>query len=160
MNICKAEPDVQKFSIARLTTIAIMDGLVESLVYKYLSEMRLSSPRGGPGFRSLPSGSCTSRRKVRRLEKKARDEAEGVLCDIQALVGITDVLSTTLIDCLQKFLMLHIGSAPGMSCMDRGPLLMGISCHPRTYVVAAKADTEAPRLKVAFVLVFVLGILS
>jgi hypothetical protein len=82
----QAEPDVQIFSIARLTTIAIMDGLVESLVYKYLSEMRT-----GSGFRSLPSGSCTSRRKVRRLEKKARDEADGVLCDIQALVGITDV---------------------------------------------------------------------
>ncbi len=99
----QAEPDVQIFSIAHLTTIAIMDGLVESLVYKYLSEMRLSSPRTGPGFRSLPSGSCTSRRKVRRLEKKARDEADGVLCDIQALVGITDVVSTTLIDCLQNF---------------------------------------------------------
>jgi len=105
MNICKAEPDVQIFSIARLTTIAIMDGLVESLVYKYLSEMRLSSPRAGLGFRSRPSGSCISRRKVRRLEKKARDEAEGVLCDIQALVSITDVVSTTLIDCLQIFLM-------------------------------------------------------
>lgn len=113
------------FSIAHLTTIAIMDGLVDSLVYRYLSDVRSLS---GPGFCALQSGSCTSRKMAlrTRLEKRARDEAEGVLNDIQALIGITDVRSPALVSFEFFSCCICIGTAKGMPCMDRALLIVSL----------------------------------
>jgi len=75
-----------------------MDGVVESLVYKYRIEEALSSPstspsgQDGQSFQRHTLGrSNRSKNHRKALETEAKQEAEGVFADIQALVGITDV---------------------------------------------------------------------
>lgn len=94
-----AEPDAMRFPISLLTTVAIMDGVVESLVHKHHLEDILKSTTFSParsGFspcqRRPVARSDIGKNKHRKLlEAIAREEAEGVLSDIQALVGLTDV---------------------------------------------------------------------
>lgn len=73
------EPDVKTFSVSLLTTVAIMDGVIKSLVKGQMSEDDKHPP--------LVIGDET------------KDETEGVLCDIQALVGLTDVAICSLAVC-------------------------------------------------------------
>jgi hypothetical protein len=119
------EPDVQRFSISTLTAVALMDGIVESLVQRYLYQATLkikaavsifnyssstsliareNRRRRRKGFsgdfldlRHDPELAASSNRKIglnrnrKKYLKKAEQASEGVRCDIQALVGITDV---------------------------------------------------------------------
>lgn len=112
------EPDVQRFSISTLTAVALMDGIVESLIQRYLYEATLKIKAAASIFSySCPTSSIArqNRRRRRRgssvdsrygLEiaalsnmkknrkkylRKAQQASEGVRCDIQALIGITDV---------------------------------------------------------------------
>ena len=111
------EPDVQRFSISTLTAVALMDGIVESLVqrYLYLATLKIKATasifdyssstsliarenrrrrRKGSHDIELPVSSnmmLSSNRHGKKYLKKAERDSEGVRCDIQALVGITDV---------------------------------------------------------------------
>ncbi|KAF9527481.1 hypothetical protein CPB83DRAFT_398001 [Crepidotus variabilis] len=88
------EPDVQRFSIPLLTTVAILDGIIESLVHRYRVEDIRSpsfSPSGSETEGSQRHLGRRSRRSREMLEQRAKEEAEGALLDVQALVGITDV---------------------------------------------------------------------
>ena len=67
------EPDVQRYPISVLTTTALMKGIVRTLIQEYRRQ-----------------GSSGGSAKMALLDR-ARDEAEGVFCDIQALIGVTDV---------------------------------------------------------------------
>lgn len=83
-----SEPDIQRFLVSVLTVVALMDGIVESLVDN------LCHKRG-----TLQSCSASTMAEYyiknqllrKKLTMEAKDEAEGVFCDIQALTGITDV---------------------------------------------------------------------
>jgi len=76
-----------------------MDGVVESLVHKYRVEEALSSPSTSPSGQdgqsfqrhTLGRSNRGKRNHRKALETEAKEEAEGVFADIQALVGITDV---------------------------------------------------------------------
>ncbi|PPQ72273.1 hypothetical protein CVT26_006494 [Gymnopilus dilepis] len=70
---CLTEPDVQRYPISVLTTTALMKGIVRTLIQEYRRQ-----------------GSCNGSAKMALLDR-ARDEAEGVFCDIQALIGVSDV---------------------------------------------------------------------
>jgi hypothetical protein len=113
------EPDVQRFSISTLTAVALMDGIVESLVQRYLYQANLKIKTAASIFNYSSSTSLIARENRRRRRKgssgdslddpelvnrkigsnrnrkkylkKAERASEGVRCDIQALVGITDV---------------------------------------------------------------------
>ena len=108
------EPDVQRFSISTLTAVALMDGIVESLVqrYLYLATLKIkaaasifdySSSTARENRRRRRKGSheielavssnlkIGSKRNGKKYLKKAERDSEGVRCDIQAMVGITDV---------------------------------------------------------------------
>ena len=115
------EPDVQRFSISTLTAVALMDGIVESLAQRYLYEATLKIKAAASSFSYSSSTSSIARENRRRRRRgsngdslhlihdlelaalsnmkrnrkkylrKAEGVSEGVLCDIQALVGITDV---------------------------------------------------------------------
>ena len=112
------EPDVQRFSISTLTAVALMDGIVESLVQRYLYLETLKIKAAASIFNYSSSTSLIARENRRRRRKgssgdsldlkhnlelaassrnrkkhmkKAERASEGVRCDIQALVGITDV---------------------------------------------------------------------
>ena len=119
------EPDVQRFSISTLTAVALMDGIVESLVQRYLYLATLKIKAAASIFNYSSSTSLIARENRRRRRKgssgdflelrhdiqlsassnkkmglnrngktylkKAERASEGVRCDIQALVGITDV---------------------------------------------------------------------
>ena len=109
---------MQRFSISTLTAVALMDGIVESLVqrYLYLATLKIktaasifnyssSTPliagenrrrrRKGPSGDSHDLGHdlelAASSKNRKKYMKKAERASEGVRCDIQALVGITDV---------------------------------------------------------------------
>lgn len=119
------EPDVQRFSISALTAVALMDGIVESLVQRYLYQATLKIKAAASIFNYSSSTSLIARENRRRRRKgssgdsldlrhdselaassnrriglnrnrkkylkKAERASEGVICDIQALVGITNV---------------------------------------------------------------------
>ena len=119
------EPDVQRFSISTLTAVALMDGIVESLIQRYLHLATLKIKATTSIFNYSSSTSLIARENRRRRRKgssgnsldlrhdievaassntkmgsnrngkkylkKAKRASEGVRCDIQALVGITDV---------------------------------------------------------------------
>ena len=119
------EPDVQRFSISTLTAVALMDGIIESLVQRYLYQANLRIKAAASIFDYSSSTSLIARENRRRRRKgssgdsldlrhdlelaassnmkmglnrnrkkylkKAERASEGVRCDIQALVGITDV---------------------------------------------------------------------
>ncbi|RDB22046.1 hypothetical protein Hypma_010800 [Hypsizygus marmoreus] len=86
------EPDVLRFSISILTTAALAEALIGMLVrkYEYESEVgwvercRVRSRRLGLG----KEGDRTRWRE--RLERRAEREIEGVLSDVQVLLGISD----------------------------------------------------------------------
>jgi hypothetical protein len=89
------EPDVQRFLVSMLTVVALMDGIIESLTDHYCrAAARELKPR---------SNVEDHYRDIRLARKKscarAKDDAEGVFCDIQALTGITDVYSFSLDIC-------------------------------------------------------------
>ena len=85
------------FSVSLLTTVAIMDGVFQSLVHRYRNESTTDSlcQRSrilGPissGHLSRPIGSKLSCPDV--SQEQAKKEAEHVLRQIQALVGVSDV---------------------------------------------------------------------
>lgn len=116
------EPDVQRFSISTLTAVALMDGIVESLVQRYLQQATMRIKAAASIFNYSSSTSLIARENRRRRRKgssgdtldlrhdlelaasnvglnrnrkkylkKAERASEGVRCDIQTLVGITDV---------------------------------------------------------------------
>ena len=116
---------MQRFSISTLTAVALMDGIVESLVQRYLYQATLRIKAAASIFDYSSSTSLIARENRRRRRKgssgdsldlrhdlelaassnmkmglnrnrkkylkKAERASEGVRCDIQALVGITDV---------------------------------------------------------------------
>jgi hypothetical protein len=108
---------VQRFSISTLTAVALMDGIVESLVQRYLHLATLKIKAAASVFNYSSSTSLIARENRRRRRKgshdielaapsnmkmgskrngkkylkKAERDSDGIRCDIQALVGITDV---------------------------------------------------------------------
>ena len=83
-----SEPDIQRFLVSILTVVALMDGIVESLVEN------LCHKRGAQKNRSASTMAehyIKNQLLRKKLTMEAKDEAEGVFCDIQALTGITDV---------------------------------------------------------------------
>jgi len=76
------EPDVKAFSVSLLTTVAIMDGIMKALVHKGQAR----SQRSETGKHLLVGKAC-----LMILGDEQNDKAEGVLFDIQALVGLSDV---------------------------------------------------------------------
>ncbi|KAF8968464.1 hypothetical protein BDZ97DRAFT_351854 [Flammula alnicola] len=81
------EPDVQRFLVSMLTVVALMDGVIESLVDEYCRDEVLKTRSISPAAERYLN--------LQTLRKKfnirAREESEGVFCDIQALTGVTDV---------------------------------------------------------------------
>lgn len=71
-----------------LTVVALMDGIVGSLVDNLCREQELKQRRVASTVAERYVKSQLLRRK---LAIEAKDEAEGVFCDIQALTGVTDV---------------------------------------------------------------------
>ena len=107
--------------------VALMDGVVESLVQRYLYEATYSSTssiaresrrrrRRGSGLGLLASGnvimmSSDLNQNGRKYLKKAEQASEGVRCDIQVLVGITDVSLPLCFLCLSLSRDIFEGSA-------------------------------------------------
>ncbi|KAJ3507532.1 hypothetical protein NLJ89_g6247 [Agrocybe chaxingu] len=96
------EPDVLKYPISLLTVLAVMNGITEGLARKYRFEEVTEGQEEDEDEESSPTATtAASPEQVRRPDspttwiERAKDEAEGVLCDIQALVGITDVRDLT-----------------------------------------------------------------
>ncbi|PPQ69942.1 hypothetical protein CVT24_003692 [Panaeolus cyanescens] len=84
---CLREPDVLGFSMSLLTTVALMDSVLDSFTEQNL---RQSGPVcGGSGKLAKNPGDPHGRET--NLENDD-DEALGVLCDIQSLLGFTDRL--------------------------------------------------------------------
>ncbi|KAJ7932675.1 hypothetical protein B0H13DRAFT_2307352 [Mycena leptocephala] len=82
-----AAPDVLKFPISLLTVAALAEALVAALVSKYEYDATVSNrvTRRRPNkYHSDSNKLCE------RLEIKAEKEMEGVVQDIQAIVGISD----------------------------------------------------------------------
>jgi hypothetical protein len=84
------EVDVQVFSVSLLTTVAIMEGVIQSLVQRcrpdYLSQ------RSGTLGPMTPSGTICSKTTCFDIsQEQARKEAEHVLCEMQILLGVSDV---------------------------------------------------------------------
>ena len=100
-----------------------MDGVVESLVQRYLYEATYSSTssiaresrrRRGSELGLLASGNVMGsdlNRNRRKYLKKAEQASEGVRCDIQVLVGITDVSLPLCFLCLSLWRDIFEGSA-------------------------------------------------
>ncbi|KAF9484596.1 hypothetical protein BDN70DRAFT_797408 [Pholiota conissans] len=112
------EPDVQRFLVSTLTVAALMDGILESLVDHY-SRVAAKKMKPKPSAEDY----CRQTRVLRqRFYGKAKEDAEGVFCDIQALTGITDVQNLFSIgvcltfggDCADASCF-YVGPTPGMS---------------------------------------------
>jgi len=73
------EPDVKAFSVSLLTTVAIMDGVINTLM--------MHKGQMSEADKHLLVGKT----RLVILGDETKDKTEGVLCDIQALVGLTDV---------------------------------------------------------------------
>ncbi|KAJ7253327.1 hypothetical protein B0H12DRAFT_594314 [Mycena haematopus] len=84
-----AEPDVLRFPISLLTVAALAEALVTSLVSKYEYDATVNSQYIRRRSDKKRPNSKSDRQK---LEIRAETEAEGVLQDIQAIIGISDVL--------------------------------------------------------------------
>ena len=67
--------------------MALMDGIVESLVDRQLRREVFKARRNSPSAEKQLNMQALRR----RFTKIAEAEAEGVFCDLQALIGITDV---------------------------------------------------------------------
>jgi hypothetical protein len=88
-----AEPDVLRFPVSLLTAGTLVDAILASLVLKYEYE---AGWRGETSRRRRPEHVSNYARiselKLRqKRERRAEREAEGVIQDIQAVLGITDV---------------------------------------------------------------------
>ncbi|KAJ6546814.1 hypothetical protein B0H19DRAFT_1162614 [Mycena capillaripes] len=81
-----AAPDVLKFPISLLTVAALAEALVAALVSKYEYDATIDSQV----TRRCPSRCSDSKKFFEKLEIKAEKEMEGVVQDIQAIVGISD----------------------------------------------------------------------
>ena len=73
--------------------MALMDGIVESLVARQCRREVLKARRYSPAAEKKLNMQALRR----RFTKIAEAEAEGVFCDFQALIGITDVWCATLL---------------------------------------------------------------
>lgn len=81
------EPDVQSFLVSMLTVVALMDGIIESL-----TDHHCRAAAGKLKPRPTVEDHYRDIRLARKKScAKAKEDAEGVFCDIQALTGITDV---------------------------------------------------------------------
>lgn len=90
---CDLEPDVLRFPVSLLTAGALVGAILESLMLKYEYE---AGWRGEVARRRRPGRvskyAATSVLQLRqKREMRAEREAEGVIQDIQAVLGITDV---------------------------------------------------------------------
>ncbi|KAF8191605.1 hypothetical protein K438DRAFT_897454 [Mycena galopus ATCC 62051] len=82
-----AEPDVLKFPISSLTVAALAEALVAALVSKYEHDATVNNQV----IRRRPNKNRPDSKKDRlKLETRAETEMEGVLQDIQAIIGISD----------------------------------------------------------------------
>ncbi|KAF7353812.1 hypothetical protein MVEN_01066700 [Mycena venus] len=85
-----AEPDVLKFPISLLTVAALAEALIAALVSKYEFDASVNSQV--IRRRNNNKNHATESKKHRqKLETRAKKEMEGVVQDIQAIIGISDV---------------------------------------------------------------------
>ncbi|KDR71613.1 hypothetical protein GALMADRAFT_143867 [Galerina marginata CBS 339.88] len=77
---CLVEPDVQRFPVSMLTVAALMEGIIQSLMLEYRRESPLTN---------LPTENTTEQ--AIEYRNRAIEISEGVFCDIQGLIGFTDV---------------------------------------------------------------------
>jgi hypothetical protein len=85
---CRAEPDVLKLPISLLTVAALAEALVTALVSKYEYDATVNSQV----IRRRPNKDHPeSKKHLKKLQTRAEKEMEGVIQDIQAVIGISDV---------------------------------------------------------------------
>ncbi|KAJ7491061.1 hypothetical protein FB451DRAFT_1124688 [Mycena latifolia] len=84
-----SEPDVLKFPISLLTVAALVEALVATLVSRYEYDASLGSHVVRRRSKKTHASSAKLKQK---LVAQAEGEIEGVVQDIQALVGISDVI--------------------------------------------------------------------
>lgn len=73
-----------------------MDGILESLAHLYHSEFYSSDMYTEDGLdHSLDEEAFDTPAVYDKCKDRAKENAEGVFCDIQALIGITDVFRFT-----------------------------------------------------------------
>ncbi|KAJ7494400.1 hypothetical protein B0H11DRAFT_2227817 [Mycena galericulata] len=83
----RTEPDILKFPVSLLTVAALSEALVTALVSKYKYDASVN----GQVTRRRPRKSQSDIKKVEeKVVDKAEREIEGVVQDIQAIVGISD----------------------------------------------------------------------
>lgn len=90
---CDLEPDVLRFPVSLLTAGALVGAILESLMLKYEYEADWRGEvarRRRPGRVSKYAAMSVLQLRQKR-EIRADREAEGVIQDIQAVLGITDV---------------------------------------------------------------------
>lgn len=109
------------FSLSLLTTVAILDGIIQSLVHWHCCESTTESicqqTLGRITDDSLPSPVCTKTTCPTILEQ-AEKEAQHVLYEIQTLVGVSDV-SRVVVPSLHRFtLFLNTETPPNLSALD------------------------------------------
>lgn len=87
------EADVMRFPISLLTSTALADAIVTCLEKKYEYEAAWDSSVARHRFAGRPYRDdleSEQQTRTRKWTKRARREADGVIQDIQASVGITD----------------------------------------------------------------------
>lgn len=77
------EPDVQRFSISTLTAVALMDGIVESLVQRYLYQATLKIKAAASIFNYSSSTSLIAREDRRRRRKGSSGDFLDLRHDIE-----------------------------------------------------------------------------
>ena len=77
------EPDVQRFSISTLTAVALMDGIVESLVQRYLYLATLKIKTAASIFNYSSSTSLIARENRRRRRKGSSEDSLDLRHDIE-----------------------------------------------------------------------------
>ena len=85
------EADIQRFLISVLTVVALMDGILETLLDHFCRNA--AHEQGGIECTANESHATDQLLRL-QLASTAELEVEGVFCDIQALTGITDVNSS------------------------------------------------------------------
>ncbi|KAF8874398.1 hypothetical protein CPB84DRAFT_1797567, partial [Gymnopilus junonius] len=86
--ICLYEPDAQRYPVSVLTATALMKGIVRILMEEYRHRGSFSSVEVEETEETLDPIPAVHIKMT--LLNRAREEAEGVFCDIQALIGVTD----------------------------------------------------------------------
>ena len=82
-SIMVLEPDVQRFSISTLTAVALMDGIVESLVQRYLYQATLKLKAAASIFNYSSSTSLIARENRRRRRKGSSGDTLDLRHDIE-----------------------------------------------------------------------------